>query len=246
MDKVLAEIFRLIPALPGYILTGLQALYYGTKLLRTWLRRRRPPLPREKIERRLRLREEFSTRMGEPSRYGTYGEAIIRDIERLDAYPNVDPPRWGISPWFKAEVNDLYHRGVEVIVFGARDAVPESETRGWRFLREGEEVEYKVLAYPVGRIPYDFVEKVDWEGDEYYRIPHIYCRFDGPYGEPYEEVVFKGKLYETTERLILMEGLRRELEKWSWLRLQTYLMIRFLKRHRAVLFLKRHLQKREG
>lgn len=197
MDKVLAEILRLIPALPGYILTGLQVLYYGTRILRTWLRRRQPPLPREKVERRLRLREEFLARMGRPNTYGTYGEAIIRNIKRLDVYPDLESHRPGISPWFKVEINELYHRGVEVILSGQEYAVPESTTRGWRFLREGEEAEHKILAYAVGRIPYDFIEKIDWEGDEYDNIPHIYCRFDSPHGEPYEEVVFKGKLYGT-------------------------------------------------
>jgi len=28
-----------------------------------------------------------------------------------------------------------------------------------------------------GCIPYENIESVDWEGDRYYSVPHIYCYF---------------------------------------------------------------------
>jgi hypothetical protein len=32
----------------------------------------------------------------------------------VDAYPELDDQPLGISPWFKVEGKDLYHRGLEV------------------------------------------------------------------------------------------------------------------------------------
>lgn len=49
-----------------------------------------------------------------PSGYAS--EVIIRDLARVDAYPEVDDRPWGISPWFKVEGRDLYHRGLEVFL----------------------------------------------------------------------------------------------------------------------------------
>jgi hypothetical protein len=40
-----------------------------------------------------------------------------------------------------------------------------------------------------GKIPYESIEHVDSDGDEYYYYPHIYCHFENK-GEPYEGVDF--------------------------------------------------------
>jgi hypothetical protein len=38
-------------------------------------------------------------------------------------------------------------------------------------------------------VPYECIENVDWDGDEYYRYPHIYCSFDRK-KQPYEHLGF--------------------------------------------------------
>lgn len=43
----------------------------------------------------------------------------------------------------------------------------------------------------VGKIPYDRIEEVNWQGDEwndYY--PQVFCRFDSKSNEPYDEIVY--------------------------------------------------------
>src|SRR5207253_9654577 len=47
----------------------------------------------------------------------------------------------------------------------------------WRFtdVAAGERGEMKVVL--LGTIPYDHIDSVDWDGDEYYGFPHIYCFF---------------------------------------------------------------------
>lgn len=53
------------------------------------------------------------------------------------------------------------------------DATPE----GWE----------KINAYEIGNIPYENIIDFDIEGDEFYNVPHVYCRFDN-LGGPYESI----------------------------------------------------------
>jgi len=45
----------------------------------------------------------------------------------------------------------------------------------------------------VGEIPYDSIVEVNWEGDEYYSFPHIYCHFNHN-DEPYERLFYCEKI----------------------------------------------------
>jgi hypothetical protein len=40
-----------------------------------------------------------------------------------------------------------------------------------------------------GFIPYENIEMIDWDGDQYYSYPHLYCYFDFK-GEPYERIAY--------------------------------------------------------
>ena len=50
---------------------------------------------------------------------------------------------------------------------------------------QGEDLKVVLL----GSVPYEYVDSVDWEGDEFYQYPHIYCHFNHK-GEPYEHLGF--------------------------------------------------------
>jgi hypothetical protein len=68
--------------------------------------------------------------------------------------------------------------------------VQDEKTGEWRYPNRdaGEKPEIRCML--VGYIPFEFIESVDWQGDEYYGFPHIYCHFDGPHGQPYEKMAF--------------------------------------------------------
>jgi len=104
----------------------------------------------------------------------------------MDIYPEI-PKEKGISPWFKAEVKGLYHRGVEVFISTPKYIIFDKEKREWGFAKDNEK--NGIIAFPVGKILYDYIVKIDWEGDEFYPFPHIYCNFQNK-KEPYEEVIF--------------------------------------------------------
>lgn len=115
-------------------------------------------------------------------------DVVIRDMARMDSYPELDDREKGISPWLKLEFKNLYHRGFEVFLRIESIKYLE-EAKGWVFCNYQDED--KVNAFLVGRIPYDVVRDVDWSGDEYYPIPHIYCDFKKRLRkEPYEELLF--------------------------------------------------------
>lgn len=138
------------------------------------------------LKHREELRNEFANKLPRKDKYDVHCDAIIRDIKRMDSYPDIDAAEEGISPWFKVEVKGLYHKGIEVNI-GAPEYIKRDKNGNWQFT-DHKETEEKVLAYPVGRIPFDLIEHVDWDGDEYYRFPHMYCRFKD--GQPYESIPF--------------------------------------------------------
>ncbi len=138
------------------------------------------------MARRLALRDEIQSRLPARTKWGNRGEAIIRDVHRVDQYPDIDDRRRGISSWFKVELKDEYHRGLEVFLSINYVRLDEKK-RTWEIVYRAEERDLK--GFIVGRIPLDWIASVDWEGDEFYGVPHIYCRFIGKRRQPYEETL---------------------------------------------------------
>lgn len=104
----------------------------------------------------------------------------------MDSYPEVDDGGKGISPWFRAALLDTYHKGVLFgLGFGTLMVAPE----GYRFTNHKAGEKGGIRVCMIGKIPYEFIEGVNFEGDEYYNFPHIFCHFQNK-GEPYEEIVF--------------------------------------------------------
>lgn len=138
------------------------------------------------IEGRQRWKREFETHLEQTPGQRNYGPAIISDMERVDSYPEIDDAP-GISPWFKVEIMRLYHRGVEVYL--RISTVKYDEARGrWYYARYDEPG--AISGFVVGKIPFDVIRTVEWDGDQYYNMPHIYCEFSRADKQPYEEIVF--------------------------------------------------------
>lgn len=147
--------------------------------------------PEEIVAHRQKWKNNFESHLHWIDENEEYGEAIIRDLKRMDAYPEVDEKGKGISSWFRVGVLGLYHRGVQV---GLRyEGIKFDEKhKSWRLCKPKDE-KPDLVALIIGRIPFDNIVEVDWDGDEYYYVPHIYCRFSQKTKEPYEETVFAKK-----------------------------------------------------
>ena len=80
----------------------------------------------------------------------------------------------------------LYHRGVEVFL-RIESAKYEESIQSWRWADYDEPGAINV--WIVGKIPFEIVKAVEWNGDQYYYAPHIYCEFTKAAKQPYEEIV---------------------------------------------------------
>jgi len=175
----------LLPFLP--VIGAVLAIAGATpRVYRWWKWRRARVEAAERVNNRLAIKEEIGGHLPARERHLNRGVAIIRDVHRVDQYPEVTPKRRGVSPWFKVELKDLYHRGLEVFL-RIEYVRLNKQKRTWESVTFSDDQTFK--GYIVGRIPFDWIVRVDWKGDEFYGCPHIYCRFISNRGEPYEEIV---------------------------------------------------------
>lgn len=150
--------------------------------------RQRTLKPAEVLQLRQKWKDEFEQRIFERRKQGLRADAIVRDVKRLDNYPDTDDKKKGVSSWFRVGLVGTYHKGV---LLGLRWGTLTNDHDGaWRYTNheKGERGDQKVLL--VGYVPYERIEAVDWNGDEYYSYPHIYCYFTSKAKEPYERLIF--------------------------------------------------------
>jgi hypothetical protein len=116
-------------------------------------------------------------------------EVIIRDSKRIDNYPSTSEKGRRISSWFSVGIIGTYHRGL--MVFLKLEGLKyEENKKAWRYCDYINGEDHDINASLIGLIPFERIVSIDWEGDEYYRCPHIYCHFISESKEPYEELIF--------------------------------------------------------
>jgi len=155
-----------------------------------WIRGKTRRLsPSEVIRLRQKWKTEFEEKLFERRKAGLRRDVIVRDMRRIDDYPNINDGEKGISPWFRTGLVGVYHKG---ILLGLRwETLTMDQTHNrWRYTnyQANEKGGLKVIL--IGYVPYENIETVNWDGDEYYGFPHIYCYFDAKRKEPYETLKF--------------------------------------------------------
>jgi hypothetical protein len=142
--------------------------------------------PAELVQHREQLRKILEEEIYRCRREKLRKDVIIRHVNRVDSYPNVDENAKGISPWFRVGLLDTYHKGIKV---GLRFGTLTQCAEGYRYTnyKAGEKGDMKICL--IGEIPYEYIEAVNIDGDEYYSFPHIYCHYANK-GEPYERLIF--------------------------------------------------------
>ncbi len=151
----------------------------------------KPLPPEEKIAKRQKWKPLFEQHIRDHFAKNLRSDAIIRDVKRVDEYPDIKEKEKGISAWFRVGLVGTYHRGI-LVAFHWNNLVEVGEGE-FRFIdydaddQETKDNALKVLQ--IGMIPFENIEDVDFEGDEYYRYPHIYCHFANK-GQPYERVAY--------------------------------------------------------
>lgn len=141
--------------------------------------------PTERVRHHDSLRKQFKEEIARCQARDLRKDVIVRHVNRMDDYPNVTE-RSGISPWFKVGLLDTYHMGI-IVGLGWEGLVEKPS--GWRKAdhKAGEKSEVTLML--TGEIPYDFIESMNIDGDEYYYLPHIFCHFANR-GEPYQRLFY--------------------------------------------------------
>ena len=116
--------------------------------------------------------------------YGIHREAIIRNLRRFDSYPDQHPQK-GKFPWYFVEMKGLYHRGIEVFI-GTGKRIKKDMYGTYKFTDSRDSD--TEIGYLVGRISFDDMAYVDWNGDDNTPVPHIFCRYKRFRQHPYETI----------------------------------------------------------
>jgi hypothetical protein len=154
-------------------------------LWKFWRGRTRRLTPQQKLELRGKWKPQVETWIRKQYAKKLRLDVIVRDMKRMDKYPETAKGR-GISAWFRVGLVDTYEKG---IMLGLRTEGLVEEEGGWRFGEYSVEKDRMVNLRLVGFVPYENIEMIDWDGDDYYQFPHIYCYFDFK-SQPYERLAF--------------------------------------------------------
>jgi hypothetical protein len=167
---------------PGFIYSVLK------DIVSRYAPKRRELTNSEIVDLRKKWKAEIEPHILETHQKNLRQDVIIRDMRRIDSYPDIKEDEKGISPWFRVGLVGTYHRGLLVAL---QWASLTKHTDGKRYRRTNYKTEEKgdLNALLIGLIPFENIDNIDWGGDEYYGYPHVYCYFSH-HREPYERVAY--------------------------------------------------------
>jgi len=121
-----------------------------------------------------------------------YDSVIIRSVDDT-SWPKHDDTNSGkINSWFKINLWDFYHNGLELISRGGYAIFDEEgywDILDWQGdTRENNPKYKKTSFFRFPRIPYEYIVDYDIELDDYYDLPTIYVEYAKD-GMPYEEIL---------------------------------------------------------
>lgn len=130
---------------------------------------------------------------------------IIRAFDGTQ-YPNSnEPDENGNYSWFGAEINGLYHKGMEFILEVDTIAVFSNNT--WKLRPNELDKDFELIpVFKIGQINFGDIVDYDTDGDEHYNRAIVYCKFRHD-GTPFESYYYQNsqKMYQTFEMSELLE-----------------------------------------
>lgn len=130
---------------------------------------------------------------------GKNREVYLVNIDRyFKDYPSNKQKRFKGYSHIKAEIKSTRFDGIE---FFAEMPFEIYKKKNGKLSQRGEGSEKAFVAFPVGIVPYEWIEYVDLEGDEYGCVPLFYCYFAGKtnwkfwrrllsFGYPYKKMIY--------------------------------------------------------
>lgn len=128
---------------------------------------------------------------------------IIRAIDET-TYPHSNEPNdYGKQSWFRAEIKDLYPRGMEFTI--GIESIRVYNNYTYDFGEEDTEEEFRnVKVARIGKINFSDIVEYDINGDGYYYCPHIFCKFRHK-GTPFESIYLSSLEHGRTEHFEVNE-----------------------------------------
>lgn len=191
-----------IPEITGGLSLLARVAQMGHKAYRYFFPTRPKLSGAERALRQTARRNEIEPKLRERDQQGLRSEAILRDVDRLDEYPGSYD-----GAWSRVGLCGTYHDGLQVGF--QRVGVVHHTAETFRLTRRGESPE--IVACVIGRIPYDRIVSINWDGDDYYGFPIFLCDYGARGQELFSEIL----LCEEVKRSHAPGSFYKELDKWG-------------------------------
>ena len=130
---------------------------------------------------------------------------IIRAFDGTQYPKSNEPDENGQYSWFGAEINGIYHQGIEFIV--EVDSIAVFSNNKWKYRASESDKDFKTIkVLKIGQINFADIVDYDTQGDEYYNRAIIFCKFRHQ-GSPFENYYYLNsqKTYQSFEMSDLLE-----------------------------------------
>jgi hypothetical protein len=163
---------------------------------------------KSKLEHKERVKKKTEELLSEIYKKKLNSKVYLVNINRyFKDYPSNTEKRFEGYSYIRADIKSVRFNGIE---FFAEMPVEIYQKQNGELSFKGEKSEKVFNAFPVGIVPYEWIEYIDLEGDEYGFIPLFYCHFKRKtnwrfwkhllfFGYPYKKIVYYKKSDVYTE-----------------------------------------------
>ncbi len=130
---------------------------------------------RAKLEHKEKVKQQVENHIGRIHREGLNSEVYLVNINRyFKDYPSNKEKRFEGYSHLKAEIKATRFDGIE---FFSTMPVQVYKKHDGKLSLKGEESDKFCVAFPVGVVPYEWIDYIDLEGDEYAYVPLFFCHY---------------------------------------------------------------------
>lgn len=154
---------------------------------------------RERLKHKDSIKKKADELLSEIRRKKLNSEVHLVNINRyFKDYPSNEEKRFEGYSHIRAEIKTTRFDGIEFFAEMPREVYRKKDGT---LSFNGTKKEHVFNAFPVGVVPYEWIEHVDIEGDEFAYVPQFYCYFKGKtnwrfwkqllfFGYPYKRMLY--------------------------------------------------------
>ncbi len=142
---------------------------------------------KDKLSNRDRLKKNINQLISKNTDEHTQEVELINVKKYEKFYPNNNNKNKDGYTYLKAEVKNVCYDGVEFFTGLPIEAYKKSNG-DFSLKQEAKDQKKDLLVHPVGLMPYEWIEYIDMQGDEYSWRPQFFVKFKGVKKFPYKYV----------------------------------------------------------